>query len=324
MILFARDSYYDATGAPAWSGGQYDSFDGRIRIPIGGLSASLTPDIDETLVHELTHAFVADLSRGAAPRELHEGLAQYMEGKRMSQLDSERLRALADGRLARRERLLLRRAVARRVPAGAARPGRDQRPAARDGDERSVDEAFRTVYGQDFAGTPAAGAAEATTATRSPSGRQLERQPGDRAAAGERAAPAQERPRFQPEGAQVHVLVLPLQERLPEALALGQHHELHVLARRDARALASQLDRLLEPAQAVHQAGRRASWPVQTRPCATASISACVFLRPSAALLHEVLVEGLVQRADLRALLGRPGPYSRRAPRAARASGSPC
>ena len=42
VILLARDSYYTATGAPAWSGGQYDSFDGRVRIPIGGLSASWT------------------------------------------------------------------------------------------------------------------------------------------------------------------------------------------------------------------------------------------------------------------------------------------
>ena len=87
------ESYYDATGAPAWAGGHYDRFDGRIRIPIGGLTAALTPDIDGTLVHELTHAFVAERSRGLAPREVHEGLAQFMEGKRLeSMLDPERLR----------------------------------------------------------------------------------------------------------------------------------------------------------------------------------------------------------------------------------------
>jgi hypothetical protein len=100
VILLSRESYYDATGAPAWSGGQYDSFDGRVRIPIAGLSAALTPDVDQTLVHELTHSFVNDLSGGAAPRELHEGLAQYMEGRRIAQLDSDRLRALANGQLA--------------------------------------------------------------------------------------------------------------------------------------------------------------------------------------------------------------------------------
>ena len=70
VILFTREGYYDASGAPAWSGGVYDGIDGRIRIPIGGLTASLTPDMDETLIHELTHAFVADRTRGVAPREV--------------------------------------------------------------------------------------------------------------------------------------------------------------------------------------------------------------------------------------------------------------
>jgi tetratricopeptide (TPR) repeat protein len=100
VILLSRESYYDATGAPAWSGGQYDGFDGRVRLPIRGLTASLTAELDDTLLHELTHAFVADLSRGLAPREVHEGLAQLMEGKRsQALLGEEGLRALADGRL---------------------------------------------------------------------------------------------------------------------------------------------------------------------------------------------------------------------------------
>jgi hypothetical protein len=100
VILLSQQSYYDATGAPAWSGGQYDSFDGRVRLPIGGLTSSLAAELDDTLLHELTHAFVADLSRGTAPRELHEGLAQYMEGKRLqARLGDEGLRALADGRV---------------------------------------------------------------------------------------------------------------------------------------------------------------------------------------------------------------------------------
>jgi hypothetical protein len=100
VILFTGQAYYDASGAPAWSGGVYDTLDGRIRIPIGGLTPSLTPDMDGTLLHELTHAFVADRSRGVAPRDLHEGLAQYMEGKRSEALlGSEGMRALADGRL---------------------------------------------------------------------------------------------------------------------------------------------------------------------------------------------------------------------------------
>ena len=101
VILFSRELYYNAgSGAPAWSGGAFDNTDGRIRIPIGGLTTSLTPGMDETLIHELVHAFVADRTRGAAPRDLHEGLAQYMEGKRIeSMLSREHLTALADGRV---------------------------------------------------------------------------------------------------------------------------------------------------------------------------------------------------------------------------------
>ena len=100
VILFSRQGYFDASGAPAWSGGVFDMLDGRIRIPIGGLTSSLTPYMDDTLIHELTHAFVNDRSKGAAPREVHEGLAQYMEGKRsINDASPEILSALADGRI---------------------------------------------------------------------------------------------------------------------------------------------------------------------------------------------------------------------------------
>ena len=100
VILLSRESYAAATGAPGWSGGLYDSFDGRVRIPIGGLTPSLTPEMDDTLLHELTHAFVADRSRGVAPRVIQEGLAQLMEGKRVEDLlDASELEALAEGRL---------------------------------------------------------------------------------------------------------------------------------------------------------------------------------------------------------------------------------
>jgi hypothetical protein len=100
VILLSRQSYYDATGAPGWSGGRYDSFDGRVRLPIGGLTTTLTPEIDDTLLHELTHAFVTDRSRGVAPREIQEGLAQLVEGKRVEDLLNEsQMTALAEGRI---------------------------------------------------------------------------------------------------------------------------------------------------------------------------------------------------------------------------------
>jgi hypothetical protein len=150
VILLSRESYYDATGAPAWSGGQYDSFDGRVRIPIAGLQAALPPELDETLVHELTHSFVADLSSGRAPRELHEGLAQYMEGRRMSQLDAERLRALADGRLRGVSGFyfgalwFVEDLLAQRGQGGINDLLRAMTATG------STDEAFRGVYGRDF------------------------------------------------------------------------------------------------------------------------------------------------------------------------------
>jgi tetratricopeptide (TPR) repeat protein len=149
VILFTRQAYYDASGAPAWSGGAYDLLDGRVRIPIGGLTRSLTPDMDRTLVHELTHAFVADLSRGTAPREVHEGLAQYMEGRRLQDdLDAPGLRALADGRTGGpRGYYLLALGHVEHLVAERGLGGLNDllRAMARTG---SVDAAFREVYGQ--------------------------------------------------------------------------------------------------------------------------------------------------------------------------------
>jgi tetratricopeptide (TPR) repeat protein len=153
VILFTREGYYNASGAPAWSGGAYDNIDGRIRIPIGGLTSSLTPDMDETLVHELTHAFIADRTRGQAPRELHEGLAQYMEGKRIdSVLTSEQITALADrriggvagyyfGALAFVEYLIATRGLG----------GMNELLKVM-GESGSVDEAFRQVHGTSYRG----------------------------------------------------------------------------------------------------------------------------------------------------------------------------
>jgi tetratricopeptide (TPR) repeat protein len=154
VILFSRQAYYDAAGAPAWSGGAYDTTDGRIRVPIGGLTSRLTQDVDQALVHELTHAFVADLTRGLAPRDLHEGFAQYMEGKRLrEQLTEEQITALADGRvvgvagfylaaLSYVEHLIALRGMGGMVELLKAM-----------GETGSVDKAFQQVHGQDHRAT---------------------------------------------------------------------------------------------------------------------------------------------------------------------------
>ena len=93
--------------------------------------------MDQTLIHELAHAFVADLSRGSAPREIHEGLAQYMEGKRLGEvLTEQQITGLADGRVAGVAGFYLAASALRRAPHRAARDGRDGRPAAGHGRDR--------------------------------------------------------------------------------------------------------------------------------------------------------------------------------------------
>jgi tetratricopeptide (TPR) repeat protein len=151
VTLFTTRSYYDATGAPSWSGGEYDHYDGRIRVPIGGLTTSLTPDLDSTLLHEVTHAFVTDLSGGLAPREIQEGLAQWTEGKRSTDILGDRgLRALADGRIQGVTGFYLASLVlVEDLIAQRGRSGVNDLLAAmaRTG---SVDTAFQEVYGRTF------------------------------------------------------------------------------------------------------------------------------------------------------------------------------
>ena len=153
VILLSRQTYDQATGAPWWSGGLYDSFDGRVRLPIGDLTEALTPDLDGVLLHEPTHAFVTDCSQGVAPREIQEGLAQYLEGKRSEDLLGESgLRALADGRLRgvpgfyATSLALVEHLMAQRGQGGI---NDLLRAMAETG---SADDAFERVYGQDFAG----------------------------------------------------------------------------------------------------------------------------------------------------------------------------
>jgi hypothetical protein len=153
VILFSREDYYDASGAPSWSGGVYDNTDGRIRIPIGGLTTRLTPDMDGTLMHEVTHAFIADRTRGVCPRDVHEGLAQYMEGKRLATLGREQISALANGRIGgvggfyMAALSFVEHLIANRGLGGINDLLRVM------GETGSVDEAFSEVHGHDYAAT---------------------------------------------------------------------------------------------------------------------------------------------------------------------------
>ena len=79
VILYPNETFYELTGMPPWVHGL---FDGKIRVPVLGL-ASLSPRLEQTLRHELVHAFLYLKTRNRAPRWLHEGLAQQMAGQQL-------------------------------------------------------------------------------------------------------------------------------------------------------------------------------------------------------------------------------------------------
>lgn len=87
VVLYPEKDFYAATAANRNVAGLYD---GKVRVPSGGLKR-LDPDARAVLRHELAHAFIAGKSRGAAPRWLHEGLAQWVEGLRPGAAGETRL-----------------------------------------------------------------------------------------------------------------------------------------------------------------------------------------------------------------------------------------
>jgi len=75
VIFYSDEQFRDITGAPEWSGGQ---FDGQIRLPVRGALAS-PQMLDRVLVHELVHAMVHQVAPRNVPAWLHEGLAMLFE-----------------------------------------------------------------------------------------------------------------------------------------------------------------------------------------------------------------------------------------------------
>jgi tetratricopeptide (TPR) repeat protein len=77
VILYTGQAFFDVTQAPSWSGAIND---GKLRIPIEGVS-SVTPELARVLKHELAHSFINQISAGRCPQWLHEGIAQLLEPK---------------------------------------------------------------------------------------------------------------------------------------------------------------------------------------------------------------------------------------------------
>jgi tetratricopeptide (TPR) repeat protein len=90
VILYPRKDFLQITGAPDWSGGFND---GRIHLPVGGID-SINSDVVRVIVHELTHSLVDLKTRGGSPAWLQEGLAQYMDGTRISSSEMHSLSRL--------------------------------------------------------------------------------------------------------------------------------------------------------------------------------------------------------------------------------------
>jgi len=79
-VLYPGERFRDITMAPSWAGALYD---GKIKIPSGGITER-TALLEKVIFHEYTHAVVRGISKGRAPVWLNEGLAQYLEGKRVA------------------------------------------------------------------------------------------------------------------------------------------------------------------------------------------------------------------------------------------------
>jgi hypothetical protein len=82
VVLYSKEQFRAISKAAPWASAYYSHYDGRIRVSFRGLSPTLSSDLEETLAHELAHAFVNARSRGLAPSDVNEGVAQYLSGRR--------------------------------------------------------------------------------------------------------------------------------------------------------------------------------------------------------------------------------------------------
>jgi len=98
VILYRGRRYFSLVDTPDWVAGFYD---GKIRVPVA-TEGMESPGLQALLRHELAHAFLSQIGRGRAPAWLQEGLAQFLEGRRLppaeiqKELDLARIANLSD------------------------------------------------------------------------------------------------------------------------------------------------------------------------------------------------------------------------------------
>ncbi len=77
VILYDHDEFQEYTRLPHWVHGLYD---GKIRLPAYQWGV-VEYDLPVLAMHEMTHAFVAGISKTRAPSWIQEGLAVFMENQ---------------------------------------------------------------------------------------------------------------------------------------------------------------------------------------------------------------------------------------------------
>jgi tetratricopeptide (TPR) repeat protein len=83
VILYSGRKFFSLVSVPDWVSGV---FDGKIRVSLEA-GSGFTPEVASVLSHELAHAWIRFLSNDRAPGWLHEGFAQWCEGRRLPRRD---------------------------------------------------------------------------------------------------------------------------------------------------------------------------------------------------------------------------------------------
>jgi len=78
VVLYQSKQYEGTSPKPDWGAAIYD---GKMRIPLRIMEH--WPEQRSVLIHELTHAFIQDMSKGKAPLWFQEGFAQMLDGTKI-------------------------------------------------------------------------------------------------------------------------------------------------------------------------------------------------------------------------------------------------